>query len=97
MPIRLPYRAAVQHGQMPDGHPRTDEQGKPRIGVQHGAVLHIAAGTDLDTLIVGPDGDRKPHARVLAQHDVPDDSSIRCHETPRRERGGASLQRVDHC
>ena len=47
--------ATVQHGLMPDRHPgHRPSRGKSGIGVQHRAVLDIAAGADADGLRCRP-------------------------------------------
>ena len=79
MPIKVfvPDRAAVQHHLVTDRAVLADRERKPRIDVEHAAVLDIAAFADLDDVVIGPQDGAEPDAGLALEPDVADQDGTR--------------------
>ena len=62
-------RASMQHRHVADAYVLAQRQRKPRVGVQHRAVLHLRIFTEGNGVVVGADDGAEPHARVVFHHD----------------------------
>ena len=65
----------MQHGLVADGHAGTDAQRVAGVGMQHRALLHVAALAEHHRLVVSAQHGAVPHAGLRAQLDTPDHAS----------------------
>ena len=74
MPISepSPTRAAVQHHLVADRHVVAQRQREAGVGVQHAAVLHVAARADRDPVVVAAQHRAVPDAGVFAERHAAD-------------------------
>src|SRR5690606_29504676 len=69
-------RTAVQHGVVAHGDVAAHHKGETRVGVQHGTVLDIAAGPNLDALDVTAQHAAEPDAATLVEDDTADHRGV---------------------
>ena len=90
-------RAAMDERAVADGHLVTDVgRVRPPHHVHHGAVLDVGAGADADLVDVAPHHAVHPHARLRADHHIPDHLGALVHEDRRVELGPLAAERAKH-
>jgi len=62
--------ASMQHHPVANCYAVADTQWKSRVGMQDAAVLDVAAGTDLDKLVIAADDGVEPDAGLRLQADL---------------------------
>jgi hypothetical protein len=87
--------AAVQRDLMADRHILADRQRLAHVGVQHAAVLDVAAAPDDDGLVVTPQHGSVPDAAVGLQADLPDDGGTVGHPGTAIDLGNDPIERVN--
>src|SRR5574338_656371 len=87
--------AAVDHGLVADGDVGPDVQRVARVGMEHRALLDVAARPHGDGLVVGPDHRPGPHAGPLPQDHPADEGGLGGHEGAGRKLGRIVVESVD--
>src|SRR5215212_10119850 len=87
----------MHHGLVSDGAIVAHRERVPGIDVEHAVVLNIAAFTDLDQFVVGPQHGAEPDAGVAFQADLPDQHSCWGNPAPRSITAlwGDTIQGID--
>jgi len=88
----------MQHDLVTDGYIVSDDELNARVGMQHAAVLDVAAFSDGEPVIVSAQYAIEPDAGFVLQADAANDGRIVCHEmTGALKFRGAVTECVDHC
>jgi len=86
----------VQQRLMADGHVSSDMRRKAFVGVYHRAILHIAAVTDHDPVVISADHRAKPDTGVDAEAHRANDVGTGGHVAAQPQFRRAPTNRIKH-